>query len=93
MRNNIYFNFEFVIRRIGDLFVLVPVKENSFNGLLLINLTTKFIIENLPNDEDTLTKLYKNWFNVSEIIAHKDVSLVLRVLSNTGAIGGLYRNN
>lgn len=47
--DNFQFNFEFMIRKIGDKYVLLPIRENNFDGLVLLNESSVFLLESLQH--------------------------------------------
>lgn len=42
---SVNFRFDFVIRHIGNAYVLVPIGENDFNGIVLMNRSSAMLVE------------------------------------------------
>lgn len=62
----INFKFNFVVRHIGDAYVLVPIGENDFNGIVLLNRSSAILMELLrDNNINDATMLLKKQFLLS----------------------------
>lgn len=72
---------DFVLRKVVDSYVVVPVNQMSldFNGIINLNETGAFLFEILQNGaekEELLSKLLKE-YEVSEEVAKKDIDVFL----------------
>lgn len=74
----------YVLREIGNQCVVVPVGETaiSFNGIITLNKTGKFLWEQLQNDVtvDALVNAMLNKYDVTKEVATQDILEFLEVL-------------
>ena len=80
----------FVLRAVGEKILVVPVGKTmaSFNGMLVLNKTGKFLWDNLQKDielEDLVKILMQN-YSVEEDFAKKDVLEFIKKLQSAGII-------
>ena len=72
---------DFVLRKVADSYVVVPVNQMSldFNGIINLNETGAFLFEILQNGaekEELLSKLLEE-YEVTEEVAKKDIDVFL----------------
>ena len=64
---SITFRFDFIIRHIGNAHVLVPIGENDFNGIVLLNQSSAMLIELLrDNNINDAATLFKRQCSISD---------------------------
>lgn len=67
---SIKFRFNYVVRHIGTEYVLVPIGENNFNGIVLLNQTSAILLELLrDNIIKDATALFQKKFSLSDASA------------------------
>lgn len=83
---------QMVLREVAGNFVLVPFGEKaiSFNGIIQLNDTAKFLWENCGDefDEDSITQLIlTSYEDVEEPTARESARKFIKTLGEVGAIG------
>jgi len=75
---------DYVLREIGDQFVVVPINEEAikFNGIITLNKSGKVLYNTLQNDvtESDLVKSLLDVYEVSEEKANEDVKNFINIL-------------
>lgn len=81
---------EFIVRHIGDDFVMMPIGQTAlkFNGLIMANEVSAFIWENLDkvSDANEMSLLICEDFNVDYETALHDVKELFDQMRNAGWI-------
>ncbi|MBI9008559.1 MAG: PqqD family protein [Tenericutes bacterium] len=74
----------YVLREIGDQFVVVPIGEEAikFNGIITLNNSGKFLFKQLQEDKQItdLVEAILDKYEVSEAKASKDVQNFINIL-------------
>ncbi len=81
-------NSNFITHKTGDKYVMICLDRKMFSGIVRLNETACFVIEQLKKEasaEDILAAM-KNEYDVDEETAQRDISRVLNVLSEIGAL-------
>jgi len=87
----IRFNFDFVIKRIGRHAVLMPTGENSFHGIISLNLSSAFLLEQLKSTPiSSAIPAYSHHYQISFEQAAKDCDNLLAMLIEGGIIRELH---
>lgn len=80
---------DYVIKTIGDDIVVVPIKDEaiSFNGIITLNKTGKFLFESLQKQdlskEELLESILDN-YDVSEEKASQDIDIFINKCEKQG---------
>ena len=81
-------NKDFITHKTGDKYVMVCLDRKKFSGIVRLNETACFVIEQLKSEvtEEEILAAMKKEYDVEEDTAVRDISRVLNVLREVGAL-------
>ena len=81
-------NSNFITHKTGDKFVMICLDRKKFSGIVRLNETACFVVEQLKKDVSTeeILAAMKKEYEVDEETAKRDIERVLNVLREIGAL-------
>ncbi len=81
-------NSNFITHKTGDKYVMICLDRNKFSGIVRLNETACFVVEQLKKEvsaEDILATMKKE-YDVDEETVARDINRVMSVLREIGAL-------
>ena len=81
-------NGNFITHKTGDKYVMICLDRKKFSGIVRLNETACFVVEQLKKDVSTeeILAAMKKEYEVDEETAERDIERVLNVLREIGAL-------